>query len=106
MINLRTILLALIALAGIFTAYAVSAKEFPKQQVQYVCDTAPYYYTTTREKCMLEQYAWYTDVMVMDLTDEHYSNALWYGQKYGYMGNVIGIDFKPVLDRAKYLKGR
>lgn len=78
--------------------------EFPRELAAYVCDTAPYYYTTSKDKCMMEQYGWYQDVMAMGLTDKQYNNALWYGQKYGYMGNVIGIDFKPVLDRAEYLR--
>lgn len=44
--------------------------------------------------------------MAMGLTDKQYNNALWYGQKYGYMGDVVGIDFKPVLQRAEYLVGQ
>ncbi len=104
MISLRTILLTLIGLVGTFTAYTVTAAEFPSKQVEYVCDTAPYYYTRSLDDCILEQYGWYADIMDMGLTDSQYANALWYGQKYGYMGDVVGIDFKPVLQRAEYLR--
>ena len=77
----------------------VQAHDFPAQQVEYVCRAAPYYITTPSDACIMEQYHWFVEAS----QSEHYEKQLWYGQRLNYKGEVVGMDFKPVVDRVRWL---
>lgn len=85
----------------IWIAFPLSAvgHEFPSEQVERHCRTAMHYITYTDSECIKEQYAWFE----LASQSEHYPGALWYGQKRNWKGEVVGMDFKPVLDRVNYL---
>lgn len=77
----------------------VYAHEFPAQQVEYTCATARFYVTTPSDRCIMEQYHWFVEAS----QSEHYESNLIYGQRHNHRGEVVGIDFKLVLDRVRWL---
>lgn len=76
------------------------AHEFPAALVEYTCSTETFYVTTPTDKCILEQYTWFAEASM----SEHYKGAVWYGSRHNWRGEVVGIDFKKVLERVRYLK--
>lgn len=86
-----TVLTALMPLAH--------AHDFPAAQVEYTCSTAGFYITTPSDSCIKEQYQWFAEAS----QSENYEKQLWYGQRLNYKGEVVGIDFKPVVDRVRWL---
>lgn len=76
------------------------AHEFPVALVEYTCSTETFYVTTPSDKCIMEQYHWFVEAS----QSEHYESALWYGHRHNWRGEVVGIDYKKVLDRVRYLK--
>lgn len=78
---------------------SVSAHEFPTQHVERHCRTAMHYITYELDDCILEQYAWFE----VASQSPDYEKSLWYGQHRDWMGRVVGVDFKLVLDRVNYL---
>lgn len=84
-----------------FSITVANAHEFPSEQVERHCRVAMHYITYELDDCVLEQYAWFE----LDSQSEHYPGALWYGQKRNWRGEVVGMDFKLVIERVEYLKG-
>lgn len=82
---------------------AIHAKEFPLDEVIYTCRVHPVYIATSREDCLSEQRDWFNQIGKMNLTEKQWNNALWYGYRYNWRGEVVGIDMKLVLDHAKWI---
>jgi hypothetical protein len=76
---------------------------FPQEKVEYICNYAGYYIASPLDKCLKEQYTYYQQIKDLNLTDKQYKNSLWYGERNNWRGEVVGIDFYKVLERAKYL---
>lgn len=78
---------------------SVNAYDFPAQQVERHCRVAMHYITYELDECILQQCQWFVEAS----ESPEYGRALWYGQKRNWKGEVVGMDFKLVIERINYL---
>lgn len=75
------------------------AHDFPTDLVQYTCNTETFYLTTALDTCIAEQHAWFSEASMTDF----YESEMWYGYRHNWTGEVVGVDFKKVVERTRWL---